>query len=230
MSFLTEKETKEFEYLNKKISSRKVYEWIKSQEKLKDVKIQYREIFDINNGQYAPLSQDIFPSDEHEFRRWVELMEKGGDTGYCSWDRLGLNDPCPFVIAENVPEEFQGYVGIHEIFEGKILPIATNSYQDHMFRASEMGSDIKLLTPPSIDAHRFASKIELANVFLRGEDFSLRYLNWAPDAYFQNADPYFFKDRQRTDMNVLELTVNFLETLGISQERWGKEFPWLKGR
>lgn len=227
MSILSEREQKEFRDLDNRISSRKVYDWAKSEGKLKEVDIEYRLIFDIKKGQYLVLSQEMFPSYQHEVRRWVELMEKDGDTGYCSWDYFGRNHPCPFVIGKNVPEEFQGYVAIHEIFEGEVLPIATSSYQDHRYSAAEEGVDIEL-TPPEIDAHRFACEVELMNVFLGGEKFSLRYISWVPDAYFENADPDFLKKYQRDNMSPLELTVNFLRVISGSERKWVEKYAWLK--
>lgn len=227
MAALSKKEQEEFKHLDSIISSRKVYDWAKSEGKLKEVDINYRLIFDIKKGQYLILSQELFPQNQHDVRRWVELMEKDRVTGYCSCDRMGLDDSCPFIIGKNVPEEFQGYVAIHEIFEGEVLPMSISSYQERRYDAAERGFDTKL-TPPEIDAHRFACEVELMNVFLRGKEFSLKYTSWLPDAYFENADPDFLRKNQRDSMNQLELTVNFLRIISGSEEEWVEKYPWLK--
>jgi hypothetical protein len=67
------------------------------------------------------------------------------------------------------------------------------------------------------------------NVFLKGKEFSLKYMSWLPDEYFENAKPDFFKERKRNDMNPLELTINFIEIIAsFGKEDWIKDFPWLK--
>ena len=96
-----------------------------------------------------------------------------------------------------------------------------------MFRAAEDGMGIEF-TPPEIDAHRFACEVELMNLFLRGKEFSLKYISWVPDEYFENADPDFLKKNQRDSLSPLELTVNFLRVISGSEEDWVKDYSWLK--
>lgn len=212
MDLLPKQEQEEFKKLNSVINSRAVYDWAKSQGNLTEVNIKYGLVYNIEKGEYLVLSQDLLPRNELDARRWIELMEKDNTTGYCSCDFLGINHPCAFIIGKNIPKEFQDYVAIHEIFEGEDLPRSFDSYQTHMCRTSEDGIDFKL-PPPEISSHRFAYQIELMNVFLKGKDFSLKYMSWVPNEYFENADPDFFKERKRNDMNPLELTANFIELI-----------------
>ncbi len=185
-----------------------------------------REVSDDYNGGkylYALLSVDLANPDELYLKRYLELMEKRKVTGFCM--ARSYDDGNAFVMEKNVPLEFQPPVALHEIAEARSLP----SIYEFIKEKEMLGIEFPTSYDPKIEAHKEACGTDLPNVFLKGKEFSLRYIKWLPNDYFTNADTHFFEGRDRNKMNTLELILQLIDVVEFfGRDFYTKKFSWLE--
>lgn len=179
-----------------------------------------------------------------DLNRFVEIITKTGTTGFNHWFDYDL---CfIFVVTENVPEEFRPFVAFHEaremdlygVAEGNIMDISYD-YRDSQEREEFLKEELK---EAKRYPHQQACIAEIAQVFLRGKEFSERFARWLkkeegnpdiPDTFFNQAIPGFLKEANRLSKDPLEVLIEFFLELAkhdifINPERFTEDWPWIE--
>jgi hypothetical protein len=204
MARLTEEERRELMLLNRTINYSKIEELARVKGRVIDIPV--------HKSSYILLSSNLFNEASSE-RRWADLWQKDGATGFF-YGNTNSNKAYFFVLESNVPEEFRQFVALHEYIEWTFSPPAG------------------VYASPEDNPHASASEFEIRSVFQRGKYFSLKYLSWLPDEFFEQIDPNFFKRKDKSKMSGLELcreTVRLLSAIRYtSAKTWLRSFPWLR--